>query len=482
MIDLRPVFYVIGLMTAALGLFMIAPMIADLAANSPNWRAFAMSAFVTVALGLGIAVTCRQGRRQGLSIRQTFLLTTLTWSLLPVAATLPMMIGAPRVGFTDAFFEAVSGMTTTGSTVIEGLEHRPPGLILWRAILQWIGGIGIIVVAMAFLPAMKVGGMQFFRSEGFDTFGKILPRAAEIAVSIGWIYLGLTGACLLAYEAAGMGFFDALIHAMTTIATGGFSSWDASFARFAGPAEYVAILFMILASLPFVRFIQLAAGTARPLFRDPQIRAYLALILGLSLGMAALRTVLDGVPLEESLRQSSFNIVSILSGTGYASADYMTWGAFAVAVFFLIGLIGGCTGSTACSVKIFRYQIAIASIGAQIRSLHSPHGVFVPRYQGRRVDREVINSVSAFFALFFFTLTAIALILSVLGLDTITAVSGAATALANIGPGLGDEIGPTGNFARLSDPAKWVLTAAMLIGRLELFAVYILLTRRFWAD
>lgn len=481
MIDLRPVFHVIGLLAAALGLFMLPPMAFDLAEGDGNWRAFALSAFATTLAGVALALVCRAGRGPGLSLRQVFLLTSLTWIILPVFGALPLMIGAPHAGLTDAIFETVSGMTTTGSTVFTGLDDLPAGTLLWRGILQWIGGIGIIVVAIAFLPVMRVGGMQFFRSEGFDTMGKILPRAAGIALSISWIYLALTLACMFAYEALGMPFFDALVHAMTTMSTGGFSTRDASFGAYQGPLEYVAGLFMILASLPFVRFIQLVAGSARPILRDPQVRAYLGLVAGLVGVITLYRMAVLGDHPEHSFREAFFNITSILSGTGYASVDYMNWGPFPVALFFVIGLIGGCTGSTACSVKIFRYQIAIAAIGAQIRSLHAPHGVFVPRYQGQPIGRDVIDSVSAFFVLFFFSLTGFSLILALLGLDTVTAVSGAATALANIGPGLGPVIGPSGNFATLSDAAKWVLVAAMLVGRLELFTVYVLFTRRFWA-
>jgi len=481
MLDPRPVFYVIGLLTVLLGLFMLPPMAVDLYDADPNWRSFALSSFVTVIVGAAVTLVCRQARRPGLSIHQIFLLTTLTWAVLPVFAAIPLMTGAPAASLADGVFEAMSGLTTTGSTVFAGLDYLPRGTLLWRGLLQWMGGVGIIVVALAFLPTMKVGGMQFFRSEGFDTLGKILPRAAEIALSISWIYLVLTAACILAYEAAGMPLFEAVVHAMTTMSTGGFSTNDASFGKYVGLTEYIASVFMILASLPFVRFVQLAAGNPGPLLRDPQAQFYLGLIVVLVLSTSAYRMVHNGDELEPALREGLFNITSILSGTGYASVDYMQWGSFPVAVFFVIGLIGGCTGSTACSVKIFRYQIALAAIRAQIRRIHSPHGVFTPRYAGRPVEPDVINSVSAFFVLFFFTLAVVSILLSLMGLDTITAVSGAATALANIGPGLGEQIGPAGNFSELDDAVKWVLTATMLAGRLELFAVYVLFTRRFWA-
>ncbi|QDL92803.1 TrkH family potassium uptake protein [Paroceanicella profunda] len=482
MIDPRPVLFVIGILIAGLGAAMLLPMAADLTQGNDNWAAFAICGFLTMVSGAGMVLGCREARRPGLSIQQTFLLTTLTWVILPVFAGLPLMAGAPGASFTDAYFEAVSGLTTTGSTVLVGLEALPAGAQLWRGLLQWMGGIGIIVVAIAFLPSMKVGGMQYFRSEGFDTMGKILPRAAEIAGSVFWVYLLFTFVCMIAYEAVGMSFFDAIVHAMTTISTGGFANYDASFGVFQGRPEYVASVFMLLASLPFVRYVQIVAGTARPLMRDPQVRAFLGIVVALVGVVTAYRMISLGDAPEPAFREALFNITSIISGTGFASVDYMQWGTFPVALFFFIGLLGGCTGSTCCSIKIFRFQIALSAVRSQIRMIHSPHGVFVPRYDGRPVPRDVIDSVMAFFVLFGFTLAALAVVLGLLGLNTITAVSGAATALANVGPGLGTVIGPAGNFATLDAPVKWVLAAAMLIGRLEIFAVYVLFTARFWRD
>jgi len=371
-------------------------------------------------------------------------------------------------------------MTTTGSTVFSGLDDLPEGLLLWRSMLQWFGGIGIIVVAMVFLPELKVGGMQVFRSEAFDTDGKVLPRAAEIASRISVIYVWLTVACFIAYLVVGMSGFDAINHALTTLSTGGFSTRDASFGAFQGPAEYVSSFFMILASLPFVRYVQLIAGSAKPFWRDTQIHAYLAVIFGLTLCFAAYRLIVNEDHFEHSFREGLFNVTSIISGTGYASVDYQLWGAFPAVAFFFIGLIGGCAGSTACSIKVFRYQLLFASMRAQIRKIHSPNGVFTPRYQGRPVSEDVLSSVMAFFSFFIVTLGITSVLLAATGLDLVTAVSGAATALACVGPGLGDIIGPSGNFASLNDPAKWVLALAMLVGRLEVMSVFALFTIRFW--
>ncbi|WP_417674573.1 TrkH family potassium uptake protein [Pseudodonghicola sp.] len=480
MFDLRPVGYVIGLLVTILGATMMLPMIADLAEGRGEWHVFFQSGLLTVLIGGGIALSCMNGVGQGLTIQQTFLLASGVWVALPLFGAIPFILGETELRFVDAFFEAMSGMTTTGSTVITGLENLPKGILLWRAILQWLGGIGIIVVAMVFLPELRVGGMQIFQSEAFDTMGKILPRATAIAGQISTIYIGLTVACMLAYLGLGMSFFDALSHALTTCSTGGFANYDNSFANFSGPAEYVASVFMILAALPFVRYVQLLHGDAKPLFRDSQIWTFLAIIGVLVLVTTLVLTSIFPHHWEQAFREALFNITSIISGTGYASVDYMTWGSFLIMLFFFIGLIGGCAGSTACSVKIFRYQILFSSIAVQIRRIRQPHGIFTPRFQGRAVGADVLSSVISFFMFFVVSLGMFAWALSLTGLDMTTSITGAATALANIGPGLGDKIGPAGNFAGLNDPAKWILAAAMFVGRLELMVVYTVLTLRFW--
>lgn len=483
MFDLRPVGYVIGLLVAALGVTMFAPLLADVAAGNGRWPVFLESAVLTILIGGMISLSCLNGVTKGLSIRQTFLLTILVWLMLPLFGSVPFVLGIEGMSFTDAFFEAMSGLTTTGSTILTDIEALPEGLKLWRGVLQWLGGIGIIVVAMVFLPELKVGGMQIFRSEGFDTMGKILPRATEISSSISVIYVGLTLACALVYAALGMTSFDALTHAMTTIATGGFANYDSSFGAFGPGVEYAASVFMLLAALPFVRYVQLISGGGhQPLFRDSQIRTFFAICAILILMVTLWNWGLRGEPSENGFRKALFNVVSIITGTGYASADYMQWGSFAVTLFFFIGLIGGCAGSTACSVKVFRYQLLFASIRSQIRRIHSPHGMFQPRYQGRAVGDDVLNSVMAFFVAFMVSIGVAGVLLGMTGLDFITSVSGAATAIANVGPGLGNQIGPAGNFAGLNDAAKWILSIAMLVGRLEIIAVFTIFTLNFWRD
>ncbi len=480
MIDLRPVGYVIGLLVACLGATMSVPLGVDLMAGNGHAAVFMESAILTVLTGGLLALACANGVGERLTIQQTFILTTAVWVALPIFAAIPFHQGATDATITDAFFEAMSGLTTTGSTVFTGLDELPAGLLLWRSMLQWFGGIGIIVVAMVFLPELRVGGMQIFRSEAFDTAGKVLPRAAEIASRISIVYVTLTVACALSYYAVGLPFFDALNHSLTTVATGGFSTHDASFGVFKGAPEYVAALFMVLASLPFVRYVQLLAGSSRPLLADSQVRAFLVVLLGLVLAISLYLAISDATAFPISFREATFNITSIITGTGYASADYQLWGSFPIAMFFFIGLIGGCAGSTCCSIKIFRYQILMAAISNQIKRIHSPHGVFQPKYDGRTITEDVISSVMAFLTLFVVTLGVLSVLLSMTGLDFLTSISGAAAAIANIGPGLGEIIGPSGTYAPLNEMAKWLLIVGMLVGRLELMVVMVLFTSRFW--
>lgn len=480
MFDVRPVGYVIGLLVAFLGATMFLPFLVDLAEGRGEWPVFVESGIITVLSGGLIALACSNGVKEGLSIQQTFLLTTGVWLLLPVFGALPFMIGATEARYVDAYFEAMSGLTTTGSTVFSGLDTMPKGLLLWRGLLQWLGGIGIIVVAMVFLPELRVGGMQIFRAEAFETMGKILPRATQIASQISVIYVSLTLICALLYIAFGMQTFDATVHALTTVSTGGFSTYDASFGRFSGPMEYVASIFMILAALPFVRYVQLLHGSARPLFRDSQVQVFIAVIAALVIFCSVVLISIFPHNPEQAFREALFNITSIISGTGYASVDYMAWGPLLVSLFFFVGLIGGCAGSTACSVKIFRYQLLFSSIRVQLKRIRSPNGVFTTRFEGRPVGDDILSSVISFFMFFVLSLGVLSVLLSATGLDFVTAISGSATALGNIGPGLGEIIGPAGNFASLNDTAKWLLSAGMLIGRLELLAVYAILTVNFW--
>jgi trk system potassium uptake protein TrkH len=480
MYDLRPVGYVIGLLVATLGAIMVIPMVADLVVGNGHWQVFLESALLTGFLGGLLAVACASRTRRGLSLHDSFLLTTGIWVVLPAFGALPFVIGTPYVSFTDAYFEAVSGMTTTGSTVFFGLDSMPAGTLLWRGILQWLGGLGIVIVALIFLPVMRVGGMQFFRSEGFDTLGKILPRALDISTSLLWVYVWLTVACGVTYFALGMTAFEALVHALTTISTGGFSTSDQSFGLFSGPAEYAGVVFMLLASMPFIRFVQLTSGSLKPVFEDIQVRAYL-LWTAIAIGaVVAYEFATAAAPIEETLRVTAFNIVTNFSGTGYGSTDIGAWDPFPFAVVIVVGMIGGCTSSTGCSVKVFRYLVLIESIKVQLKRLYTPNSVVKPRLQGRPLTDDVLNSVIVMMTMFFVTFGVIAVALAFTGLSMGTALTASWTAVFNVGPAFGPEVGPSGAMNAFPALAKWLMIVGMLLGRLELISVFVLFTTEFW--
>jgi trk system potassium uptake protein TrkH len=481
LLDLRPILTVIGILLSILALFMTPPMVADVAAGHPDWQVFLASGCVTLFAGVSLVLMNRTPGFGELTGRQAFLLTTSVWVVMTLFAALPLAFCELDLSLADAVFEAMSGITTTGSTVIVGLDSAPPGILLWRGILQWLGGIGIIVMGLAILPILSIGGMQLVRAESSDLSEKILPRAAQIASAIGLIYLGLTVTCATLYWYAGMTPFEAAVHAMTTIATGGFSTSDASIAIFQRPSvEWVAIVFMILGALPFVLYIQATNGQFRALWRDAQVRWFLGIVTIASGAIAIWLIVTLDQPALDAFRQAAFNTISVITGTGYASTDYGLWGAFPVAALFFLMCVGGCTGSTTGGIKIFRFTVLHAVASNQVARLIRPHGVFVPTFNRRPLPEAAAISVMAFIFMFGLSFSVFAIALSALGLDYLTAMSGALTALANVGPGLGEIIGPAGNFSTLPESAKWLLSLAMLLGRLELFTVLILFTPAFW--
>ncbi|MHA1523412.1 MAG: TrkH family potassium uptake protein [Alphaproteobacteria bacterium] len=477
--NIRPVVLVLGILLISLGAVMLVPALFDLALEHRNWEGFAVAAGATLFTGIGLTIAT-WGPGTNFSVQQAFLMTTGAWVVLALFAALPLTLIDANLSFTDAFFEAMSGLTTTGSTVITGLDTMSHGMLLWRGLLQWLGGIGIIVMAIAILPLLQVGGMQMFRVEAFDAREKTHPRAAQFSAALSLIYIGLTAICATAYRLAGLSPFDAVVHAMTTIATGGFSNYDTSLGYFDSTAvEMVAIVFMIVGSLPFLLYIRAFQGRVADLFRDSQVRSFfLAIVLFSLLALASQFQGQYGV--EHGLREAVFNVVSLMTGTGYATVDYDNWGPFAVVLLFFVTFVGGCAGSTSCGIKIFRFEVLFKHMRVQLERLSYPNGVFTPRYGGRPIPARVSRSVMAFFLLFFVSFGVLTAVLSVLGLDTLTAFSAAASALANVGPGLGDIVGPAGNFSSLPDPAKWALAAGMLVGRLELFTVLVLFVPAFW--
>ena len=465
---------------STLAVAMFVPAAADLAMGNREWQVFATGAALTLFIGVMLVLTTRSQVRS-LSLRQAFVLTTLSWVLMPAVAALPLVFANLDLSYTDAFFEAMSGLTTTGSTVIVGLDQSKPGILLWRALLQWLGGIGIIAMAISILPLLQVGGMQLFRMESSDTSDKVMPRAAQIVTAIAVIYVVLTLLCALMYWTFGMSGFDAMAHAMTTIATGGFSTHDASFGHFDDARiDATATLFMLIGSLPFVLYLQAIRGRPGGLWRDSQVRWFLTIVVLSVCAVTVWLLSADYDALPSVLRFAAFNVVSVITGTGYATRDYGTWGGFPTAILFFLMFVGGCAGSTTCGVKVFRIQVLYATARCQLRRLLQPHGVFIPYYNKRPIPEEVTASVMGFFFLYVISFAFIAVGLGVLELDFLTATSGAATAISNVGPGLGPVIGPARTFADLPDAAKWLLSLGMLLGRLELFTVLVLILPTFW--
>jgi trk system potassium uptake protein TrkH len=480
--DFRPILFLIGLLLSTLALAMCLPAIADAAVGHPDWSVFATAAAFTLLIGVMLSLTARSKVRN-INVRQAFVLTALSWTVIPAFGALPFIFADLRLTYTDAFFEAMSGLTTTGSTVLAGLDAVPPGILLWRALLQWLGGIGIIGMAIVILPMLQVGGMQLFRMESSDSSDKVLPRATQLITYIGFVYLGMTMLCALFYWMAGMRGFDAVAHAMTTIATGGFSTHDRSIGFYtSGTVDAIAVIFMLLGSLPFVLYLRAIRGNARALWRDSQVRWFLTIAAIAVAAVTADLYVDEGYDLRNAVRYAAFNVVSVLTGTGYATTDFDAWGTFAVILLFFLMFVGGCAGSTTCGIKVFRFQVLYATAVTQIRRLLEPHGVFISYYNGKPIPYSVGDSVMGFFFLYALCFAAIAIGLGFLGLDFVTAASGAATAISNVGPGLGAIIGPSGNFAELPDAAKWLLSLGMLLGRLELFTVLVMLAPSFWRN
>ncbi|VAV96820.1 Trk potassium uptake system protein TrkH [hydrothermal vent metagenome] len=480
MADLRPVILIIGAMISLLGIFMLAPMLADLMTGHANWRSFAISMVITLFTGIIMLVGTKGGQLR-LSVRGAFFLTTASWVLLCLFAALPFLLIEQPLSLTDAIFEAVSGLTTTGSTILSGLDEMNRGILLWRALLQWIGGIGIVVTAMAVLPMLKIGGMQLFSSEWFDPLGKFLPRAGGIAIGLSLVYLALTLACGGIYWLLGMPPFDAMCYAMTTVATGGFTNSDSSFGLYAtGGADIAASVFMFAGALPFAAFILALNGRVGTLFRDSQIKAFFMVVVIFTL-IASLYIWWQGtVPPERVIRTALFNVISIVTGTGYALGDFQAWGPAMAGMFFLLMFIGGCAGSSSCSIKIFRFQVAAEGLRVYIRRMLHPKEVDVMVYNGHPLPASALYSVLGFIFVFFACFAALAIGLSLSGLEPITAISAAATSITNVGPGLGDIVGPSGNFSSLPDIAKWMMATGMIVGRLEIFTVLVLFTPRFW--
>ena len=479
MVQVRPILLALGVLLCVLGAFMLVPGAVAGADGTQDWPAFVISSAFTLFVG-GLMVAVSYGARPDrLGLREGFLLTALSWVVVTSFAAVPFT--GLGLTYTDAFFESMSGLTTTGSTVLVGLDRLPRGILLWRALLHGIGGLGIVVMAILILPYLRIGGMQLFQMESSDRSEKVLPRATELLTAITTIYVALILSCTVAFAVLGMTSFDAICHSLATISTGGFSNYDASFGYFASPAlEIVCTIFMALSALPFVLLIKTSNGDLLALFRDTQVRGFVTFLAVISFILAIWLYATRDVDFLVALRMSAFNVTSVVTTTGYASTDYSLWGPLAVGIFFLLTFVGGCTGSTAGGIKIYRLQLSGMLTRRYLLSLITPHRVQSLVYNGRRVPEDVPFAVIAFLAAYLASVGIVTVILTAFDLDLLTSLSSAATALGNVGPGLGDIVGPAGNFSTLPAAAKWVLSFTMLLGRLELFTILVLLRPAFW--
>ena len=483
MIRVGLLLYITSILQIILSLLMLPCLLLALYNGNSSWVGFAIAFAITFFISMSIYLSSSTRRIRDMSMKETFLMTTLSWLSIAYFASLPFYFSGNFMPFIDCFFEAMSGITTTGATILNDLDHKPQSILLWRAILNWMGGIGVIVLAIAILPMLRIGGMQLFRTESSDKSDKIFPRAQQISKAIGFIYISLTIICFCIYVIFDMSLFDAIIHALTTVSTGGFSSHDESIGFFDDVRiEVTVIIFMIIGSLPFPILIKFINNDRKSIIKEEQIKFLIVTLFVIIVVFTYWLMVNHQYDVFTALRYASFNIVAILTTTGYTSYDYYSWGGFAVLLFFFIGVIGGCTGSTTGGVKIFRLQILIQTVKKQLAKLLHPHIIYKIHYNNTTVSSNNSSAVVGFFILFSFCFCVISALLSFSGLDFLTSFSAAASVLANLGPGLGEIIGPSGNYSPLTDNVKWVLVFGMIVGRLEIFTVVILFSKYFWRD
>ena len=477
-----PIIYLIGMLLCILSLFMMIPAFVDWLYGNNDWPAFVGASLLTLFVGAILYLSNRDSTTEHLELRQAFLLTNSAWISIALFGSLPFLLSEIDMSFTDAIFESTSGITTTGATVINNLEATSHGILIWRALLQWLGGVGIIVMALAVLPMLSIGGMQLFKTESYETPDKVVPKAASFAAGISIVYITLTVVWALMLWFAGMPIFDSIAHAMTTLATGGYSTRSDSLAAFnSSSIEIIVIFGMIVGSLPFVHYLAITKKGLKNLFKDDQVKLFLTLIVFVVL-IVSIYLNLNDIPFLEALRLASFNVISIITGTGFGTSDFNNWGGFPTTILLILMFIGGCAGSTTCGLRMARIQVLVANAKAQISKLIRPHAVVVSYYNQKPIPENVAESVMGFFFLYIISFAVIACLLGGLGLDLITAISGAASAIGNVGPGLGDIIGPSGTYQSIPELGKLFLCAGMILGRLEIFAILVMFSPLFWKN
>ena len=476
----QPVINLIGLLLCTLSVFMLIPGFVDYILGDKDWAAFLVSSFITLFVGAGLYLSSRENNPEHLELRQAFLLTNSAWISISLFGSLPFLFSNLNLNFIDAFFESTSGITTTGSTIIANLEQVSYGILLWRALLQWLGGIGIIVMAIAILPMLSIGGMQLFKTESYETPDKVIPRAAIFASGISIVYIFLTSLWGFMLWLAGMPIFDSITHAMTTLATGGYSTKSESLGAFDSVnIEMIIVFGMIVGSLPFIHYLSILKSGWKNLINDQQVKWFLLILIFL-ISIVTFNLYINGQNFFSSLRVSIFNVVSIVTGTGFGTDDFSQWGGFATTLLLILMFMGGCAGSTTCGLRMARIQVLIANAKTQILKLLTPHAVIIPYYNKKPIPETVTESVMGFFFLYILVFIILSCLLGSLGLDFMTSLSGAASAIGNVGPGLGEMIGPNSTYAEIPHLGKLILCLGMILGRLEIFAILVMFTASFW--
>jgi len=481
MSNYKTVFFTLGVLLIVLGFSMLVPITIQLIYSEFN-STFIISSIVTITFG-ALFFLANIDHNRSLSTQQAFLLTALSWIGVAIFGSIPFIFSDLNLSLTDAFFESMSGITTTGATIINNLSDTPKAILSWRAILQWLGGIGIIVMAITLMPIMNIGGMQLLKISSGDSSEKILPKSKQISLRLVLIYFSLTLLCAFFYKICGMNFFDSLTHSMTTIATGGFSNYNQSIGFFeSAKIEYVSIVFIILGSIPFISYIKFLSGNKKIIFKDEQIRLFFKLIFFSILILFIYLAIVNKSIFEIQLRSIIFNVVSILTGTGYVTKEFDQWGNFPLIFFLLLMFIGGCAGSTTCGIKVFRVHMLYFFLKNQLLRIIYPRAIINLKYNNDIVQDKLIASIISFIYLYIIIFFIISALLTLTGLNFITAISGAASSISNVGPGLGNEIGPNSNYASLPAVSKWILSAGMILGRLEIFAILVIFLPSFWRN
>ncbi len=482
MFNLKPIALVSGTVICSVGFLLFIPLFTEIVYKTESWQSYTVPILLYLIVGGSLVIINRNIKLQ-ISIKEAFIVTVLSWILMSVLCAVPFIYTESNLSIVDSLFESMSGITTTGATIFSDIDSLPKGILIWRALLQWLGGVGVLVIALFILPFLRVGGMQIFHLEGDDPYEKFLPKMSVVISKIIIIYCSLTLLLSLLYFFNGMSLFDSIAHSFTTISTGGFSTHSNSFAYFDSQAILIiAIIFMIIGSFPFLVIAQTTLKNIFATLKDHQIQVFLFILIFsvVSIYFFAENNITGDI--FQKVISISFNSISIISGTGFVSENYEEWGNYASVLFLILMFIGGCAGSTTGGLKVFRLQILFKYINLHLKKILQPHSVVASHFNGKRIPDSTYESVMIFFFIYIFTFATSAFLLSFSDLDFLTCISAAASSISNVGPGLGDIIGPESNYSSINNYSKIVLMLTMFLGRLEMITILIILIPSFWKN